>query len=118
MNEEEYHRRLETAGYYFEVAGKAWNRSVEAIHFFVTIRKMGYPVILINATAINARFQGNDWIGIVPNGVFPRYCESMFPESYGTILDFMNIYQDEFEKLKDYIEWLPESPALLSCSIH
>ncbi len=117
IDEEEYHRRLESAGYYFEVAGKAWNRSVEAIHFFVAIRKMGYPVILSNGTAINARLQGSDLIGIVPNGVTPSYCEYMFPKSYGTILDFMNVYQDEYEKLKDCIEWLPETPALLNCSI-
>ena len=118
IEEEEFHSRRENAGYYFEVAGSAWNRSVEAVHFFVAIRKMGYPVILREAMAINDRFQGKDLIGIVPNGVIPRYCAEMFPESYGTILDFMNVYQDEFEKLKDYIEWLPESPTLLSCSIH
>lgn len=83
----------------------------------MAIRKLGYPVILHDAAAINARFHGEDFIGIVPTSVTPRYCESMFPESYGTILDFMHVYEDEIEKLKDYIEWLPESPALLSGSI-
>ena len=117
IDEEEYHNRLEAAGYYFEVAGNAWTRSVEAIHFFVAIRKLGCPVILHGAAAINARFHGEDFIGIVPASVTPRYCESMFPESYGTILDFMHVYEDEIEKLKDYIEWLPEPPASLSGSI-
>lgn len=117
INDEEYRNQLAKTGYYFTVSGKAWNRSVEAVHFFVAIRKMGYPVTISYGHEINVRFQGEDWVGIVPHKVTPIYCELMFSESYGTILDFMHVYQDEKEKLNDFIEWLPERPASLNCSI-
>ncbi len=46
-----------------------------------------------------------------------RFITPLLPESYETILDFMHVHQDEIDKLKDYIEWIPEPPAILNCSI-
>ena len=98
-------------GYYFEVAGNAWNRSVEAVKFFVSIKEAGYPVILRDADAILARFKGTDLIGIVPHNVIPNYCENMFPPQYGRILDFMHIYEDEMDEIGNKIEWLAQEEA-------
>ena len=52
-------------------------------------------------------------IGIVPENSATRYCESRFPEKYGTILDFMHVDEEDMENFGDKIEWLPEDPAVL-----
>ena len=104
---------MANAGYYFSVRGKSWGRSVEAVNFFVAIREAGYPVKLEDAKGILARFEGTDLIGIVPENSATRYCESRFPEKYGTILDFMHVDEEDMENFGDKIEWLPEDPAVL-----
>lgn len=95
-------------GYYFHVAGNAWNRSVEAAKFYLAIRRAGYPVTIRDGQALADRFLGKDKIGIVPKGVFTRYCESYFPNE--KILDFINLDEEDEEKLLEYIEWqeIPE----------
>lgn len=66
-----------------------------------------------DAEEILARFDASDYIGIVPHAVTPKYCESMFPEQYGKVIDFMHVYQEDLEKYKKDIIWLPEDPANL-----
>ena len=100
-------------GYYFAVAGDAWTRAVEAVKFYVALKNTGLPVVIRNADAILSRFKGDDYIGIVPHMVFPAYCESMFPDKYGKILDFMHIYQEDMDKYGSDIEWLMEDEAEL-----
>ena len=109
ITEEEYKAKITSAGYYFMIAGK--HRPEESINFFVALREEGLPVILNDAEEILARLEGTDYIGIVPHRVIPKYCEGMFPDRYGHVIDFMHAYSDEYEELKDYIEWLPEDPA-------
>ena len=46
-----------------------------------------------------------------PFKTIPTYCESMFPNHYGKILDFMHVYDDDIW-IRD-IEWLPEKEAEL-----
>ena len=111
LTEEEYAAQKEKAGYYFEVAGK--HRPVESVRFFVSLRKEGFPVILHDADEIAARYEGTDYIGIVPHRTIPKYCEDIFPERYGKVIDFMHVYADEYDELKGKIEWLPEEPAKL-----
>lgn len=96
----------QNGGYYFSVAGKSWNRSVEAVNFYVAIHDAGFPVVLCDADEILKRFQGRDLIGIVPRDTVPKYCESLFPEKYGKILDFMHVYDED--DWRGQIEWLPE----------
>ena len=52
---------------------------------------------------------------MVPRDVIPVYCESMFPKSHGTILDFMHVYDGDMVAFGDKIEWLPEHEAKLTC---
>lgn len=110
ITEDEYNARKEKAGYYFEVAGK--HRSWEAIRFFVALREAGLPVILTDAEEIAARYDGSDYIGIVPRRIIPKYCESLFPEKYGHVIDAMNLYEED-KALLPYVEWLPEDKAEL-----
>ena len=95
-------------GYYFYTAGNAWNRSVEAAHFYLSIYRAGYPVTIRDGRAMADRFLGVDRIGIVPAGVIPNYCESYFPGE--KILDFMNLDKEDEEKILEYIIWqdIPE----------
>ena len=111
ITKEEYQEKLQHAGYYFAIAGM--QRQFEAVTFYVALSSAGYPVIIEGAEALLARFEATDYVGIVPHHLPTRYCESMFPDSYGTIVDFTHVYKDEDATWFDKIEWLPEEEAEL-----
>lgn len=98
-------------GFFFRVAGK--HRPMEAVSFYVALHNEGYPVVLEDAREILARFEGTDYVGIVPHSVIPKYCEGMFPAKYGRVIDFMNVYDEEIELYGSQIEWLPLEEAKL-----
>lgn len=77
------------------------------------LKRAGLPVILRDARAVLARFKGEDLVGVVPRDVIPVYCESVFPSSLGTILDFMHVYDEDIASFGDQITWLPEPEARL-----
>ena len=114
ITEDEYQRRMEKAGYYFIVEGK--HRAVEAVTFYTEILKAGFPVIISDAEEILSRFEGRDFIGIVPHHVTPRYCEGLFPAKYGKVIDFMHVYEEEMAAFGNDIVWLPEEEAKLIIS--
>ena len=70
-------------------------------------------MVLSDAEELLARIEGTDYVGIVPRGMVARYCENMFPEEWGSVVDFMHVYGEEMEKYGDCITWLPEEPAEL-----
>ena len=111
IDEKEAKEKQQFGGYYFSVGGRAWTRSVEAVHFYVALHNAGLPVLLQDADEILARFKGEDLIGIVSYNLIPKYCESLFPASYGKILDFMHVSEED-KWLKD-VRWLPEEKAEL-----
>lgn len=113
LSDEEFRAAEQSWGYYYVVAGKAWNRAVESVHFYVALKRAGLPAVLRDARAILARFKGEDLIGVVPRDVIPVYCEGMFPKSYGTILDFMHVHDEDIAAFGDKIEWLLEDEATL-----
>lgn len=92
-------------GFYFVVSGK--HRPAESVNFYTAISSAGLPVILSDADEILARFEATDYVGIVPHSTIPKYCESMFPEQYGKVIDFMHVYDEDIEAFGDEIEWLP-----------
>jgi len=98
-------------GYYFSVSGK--HRTFETVSFYVALSAAGFPVFLYDADAILARIEGSDYIGIVPHHIIPKYCESMFPEKYGKVVDFMHVYDEDIAELGAAIEWLPMEQAEL-----
>ena len=104
--------RHDENGYYLELAGKSWSRSIETIKFYNALRDSGIAVYLYDAKGIRERLLGQDVIGIVPERVIPVYCESLFPNM--EILDFMNLpYEDEYKMMLDKIVWLPEKKQYL-----
>ena len=67
-----------------------------------------------DADEILARFDGSDYVGIVPHHIIPKYCEGMFPSSYGRVIDFMHVFDEDMEIIDDAIEWLPVTEARLA----
>lgn len=111
ISESEYHKKINAAGYYFVVAGKY--RATEAVKFYTALSAAGLPVILDDADEIRARYDGSGYIGIVPRSCPTRYCEGLFPEKYGRIIDFIHVYEEEMAHFGDAVEWLPEEEAKL-----
>ena len=110
ITEAEFGRRIADAGYYFVVAGT--HRQYEVVSFYLALSSAGLPVIVTDADALLARFEGTDWVGVVPHHVPTRYCASLFPDEYGTIIDFTHVYLGE-DAWHDRIVWLPEKEARL-----
>lgn len=102
----DFYPRKDDKGYYFMLSGD--HRKKEVALFYLALYRAGIPVGLYNGRLIANAFTGNDRIGIVPNEVFPRYCHSMFPKE--DVIDFVNIYDDEMDSIKDYVTWydIPE----------
>jgi len=74
---------------------------------------------LSDADEIVRMVNGNDFIGIVPDTVFPRYCHSLFPKE-DNIIDFMNLGFDiEInEKLVQKIYWYPLEEIILEDAVN
>lgn len=88
-------------GYYLRVAGTSTWRSVEAIKFFLTLRKVGIPVVIREAELLKERLRGSEKIGVVPFGVHPAYCQSWFPNEHIEI--FTNLSDEEPEKMALFV---------------
>jgi hypothetical protein len=111
ISEDVYQARIRSSGYFFLIGGK--HRAAEAVRFYTALSAAGLPVLLSDAEDIMTRFDGTGYVGIVPHSVPTRYCEELFPEKYGDIIDFMHVYREEMKKFGDAIEWLPEEEARL-----
>ena len=92
-------------GYYLIVAGSALWRSAETIKFFLALRKLQVPVLIRDAELLKKRLLGEELVGIVPVGVFPRYCSSWFPNE--DINSFINLSYEKAEEEVRRAEWLP-----------
>ena len=109
ITKKERTNRLKKSGFYFEVCGN--HRPFESVSFYTSLSAAGLPVILSDAEEILARFDGSDYVGIVPHGIIPKYCEELFPKEYGRVIDFMHVYDEEIKKYGKDIIWLPEEHA-------
>lgn len=92
-------------GYFLILAGKSWVRAVEVAHFYLALRRAEIPVFLLDAKALADRMSEKELIGIVPEGVFPRYCDSYFPNEH--IITFMNLPYEDTEKFLPFCHWQP-----------
>jgi len=78
----------------FDVAGSSIVRVEETVRMAVAFYENKIPFELRDANEIIRMVTGIDYIGIVPDTVFPRYCHSLFPEE-DRIIDFMNLGSDK-----------------------
>ena len=98
-------------GYFLYLDGDAWNRTIETVKFFLALTRAGIPVYLIEAHTLADRLAEKEWIGIVPHGVMPAYCESWFPNEH--IIDYMNLPYEDREKFLPFCVWYDEEPIML-----
>lgn len=98
-------------GYFLYLDGDAWNRTIETVKFYLALTRAGIPVYLIEAHTLADRLAEKEWIGIVPDGVMPAYCESWFPNEH--IIDYMNLPYDDREKFLPFCVWYDEEPIML-----
>lgn len=74
--------------------GSSIVRIEETVRMAVALFENKIPFHLSDAEEIVRMVTGNDFIGIVPDTIFPRYCHSLFPRE-DTIIDFMNLGFDK-----------------------
>ncbi len=98
-------------GYYLYLAGDAWNRTIETVKFYLALSRAGIPVYLAQAHILADRLAEKEKIGIVPDGVFPAYCQNFFP--YEPIIDYMNLPDEDREKFLPFCTWYEEDPVYL-----
>ena len=89
--------------FYLYLAGL--HRPGEVIRFFIALRQHNIMVELEDMDELLARCLGTDRVGIVPNGVFPRYCEGMFPGE--KVVDFINIHHwdENYAEIVEKASW-------------
>lgn len=92
-------------GFYLAVSGKSESRCVEAVNLYLAIRDAGYPIYIFDSKELTERFLETEKIGIVPKGIFPRYCDSLFPNE--NVIDFMNLPFEERDKVVNACKWQP-----------
>lgn len=78
----------------FDLAGSSIVRVAETVRMAVALYENKIPFELREEEAIVRMVTGEDYIGIVPDSVFPRYCHALFPEE-DRIIDFMNLGSDQ-----------------------
>jgi hypothetical protein len=92
-------------GWWLRLAGSSLSRSVETVKFYLSLADHGLPVFLTDGIEIAAMLTGKDYIGIVPEGILPRYCASLFPGE--NIIDFMNLPYENREQVEKVSFWYP-----------
>ncbi|MBE6868637.1 MAG: hypothetical protein E7494_07720 [Ruminococcus albus] len=92
-------------GFCLLVEGSSITRCIEAIKFYLALKRAGYPVNIVNAEELIARLNETEIIGIVPIGVIPLYCGGYFPNE--KIIDFMNLPFEERSKVVEKCIWKP-----------
>lgn len=98
-------------GYKLTLAGNAIGRYIETIRFYMALRQAGYSVELCDMESLVKRIKGIEKIGIVPDGVIPRYCSTWFPGE--DIIAFMNLPYEERDKIAAKCVWQPLEPVVL-----
>lgn len=93
-------------GWCLTLAGSSVNRVEETVRMAVALFDRGIPFDLRDAEEILRMARGEDYIGIVPETVFPRYCHSLFPKA-DRIIDFMNLGWEYREAIVIMAFWYP-----------
>lgn len=92
-------------GFIFCLAGVSVGRCIETIRIYLAFKREKIPVFLWDAKELVDRLLEKELIGIVPQGIIPRYCGYMFPDD--EVITFMNLpyEKDDVEKMLPFIMW-------------
>ena len=88
------------------LAGSSIVRVEETIKMAIALYDKNIPFIFNDAEAIFNMVTGNDYIGIVPDYIIPRYCHSHFPNE-DKIIDFMQLSYEEDNIIVSNAYWYP-----------
>jgi len=102
----------DNGGYTLMLAGSSYGRTIETVKFYLALRQEGLPVYLVDGMNLVNRLLGEERIGIVPTGVTPKYCHSMFKGD--DIIDFMNLPEDYTDDFIAKCVWQTELPLELA----
>jgi len=99
----------EEAGWSLQLGGSSCTRVSETVKFALALYKNHIPFKLFDAAEILDMVTGKDYIGIVPQEVFPQYCHSLFEDENENerIIDFMNLGWEDTDKIIAAAEWYP-----------
>lgn len=98
-------------GFTFLLDGLSVSRTIETVRFYLALRKAGLPVYIKDGSILAHRLTGNEKIGIVPQGIAPVYCESLFSEE--RIISFMNLEHKKLDEVIQYCTWQSVPPVRL-----
>lgn len=99
-------------GWRLDLAGSSAGRVAETVRFAIALYKNNIHFDLRQAQEILLMVTGKDYIGIVPQGIFPRYCHSLFPKE-DKIIDFMNLGYEYKDEIIMASYWYPLNPIKL-----
>jgi len=88
------------------LAGSSIGRVEETVRMALALIDHQIPFILVQAEEIGKMVTGTDFIGIVPDSITPRYCQSLFPKEE-KIIDFMNLPYDYEKEVISTANWYP-----------
>lgn len=94
---------LDDDGYYLRLAGSSYGRSAETIKFYLALRRNGVPVYLSDGDHLAERVRGEEKVGIVPQGIIPKYRHSDFPNE--DIISFSNLPYENPEVVASRCVW-------------
>jgi len=99
----------------FDLAGSSIVRVEETVRMAVALFENKITFALRDADEIVRMVTGIDYIGIVPDTVFPRYCHSLFPKE-DRIIDFMNLGSDKdiVPAIVEKAQWYPSEKIELA----
>lgn len=90
-------------GFFLFLAGSSYGRANETLKFFLALSRAGLPVYLHDSDVFIKRIQGTEKIGVMPQGVIPKYCGSAFPDE--KIISFMNLPYEDTEAVASKCVW-------------
>ena len=90
-------------GWWLSLAGSSYGRSVETVKFYLALAEQGLPVFLHDGHELDAMLNGHDYIGIVPEGIIPWYCDYLFTGE--NMLSYMNLPWDDAEAVIKAAIW-------------
>ncbi len=99
-------------GWFLRLAGSSRVRVQETVRMALALFRNNIPVIVHDVDQIKRMIHGEDFIGIVPDFVYPKYCGSSFPKEDG-ICDFMNLDHENTENIIEKVCWYPIEPIRL-----
>lgn len=104
------------SGWLLRLEGSSHSRVIETVRMAVALFNAGIRFILHQAPEIFRMVTGQDYIGIVPETIVPRYCHSHFSAD-DRIIDFMHLGTENKQVIIAKAFWYPEIPVKLKRKI-